>query len=124
MKTPKKPAKKKKSNIVGFSGNAKQPHVITSYEVQPGMVQLPLAKVLALVFNIMDPEADKTVALETLAEYTGQLSQKDVDDFVMGTVRKLPGYNLRDGLRIAEALTKWQDKYFDNDSFDDDESYN
>lgn len=83
--------------------------------VKAGHVQIPLAKVLTLVFNMMEPTADKRVGPELLAEYVGHFTQRDVDDFVMETVRKLPGYSLSDGLRIAERLSEWQRKYFQPD---------
>ena len=75
-------------------------------------VSIPRAKVLALVFNMMDPQADKSVGPEILAEYVGEFSQADVDNFVLHEVTKLPGYNLRDGLRILDVLTKWCNTYF------------
>lgn len=90
------------------------PEIQVVYAPKPGHVEIPLAKVLALVFNMMDGEADKRVGPEILAEYTGRLTQNDIEDFVMQTVRNLPGYNLRDGLRIADALTKWRKQYFDD----------
>lgn len=82
--------------------------------LQPGHIQIPLTKILTLVHNMMDPRADKTVGPELLAEYVGNFTQQDVDDFVMGVVRKLPGYSLADGLRIAENLTRWRNSFFDN----------
>jgi hypothetical protein len=95
-------------------------------ERDPNMVEIPREKVLALVFNMMDSEADKRVGPETLAMYFGNLTQEDVDDFVLKTVRKLPGYSLRDGLRIADCLTRWRLTYFDapQEAAEDDCSYN
>jgi hypothetical protein len=80
--------------------------------VKTGHVQIPLAKVLTLVHNMMEPTADKKVGPELLAEYVEKFTEKDVDDFVMGIVRKLPGYTLTDGLRIAENLDQWRKRYF------------
>lgn len=81
--------------------------------LKPGHIQIPLIKVLTLVHNMMEPNADKRVGPELLAEYVGHFTQKDVDDFVMGVVRKLSGYSLADGLRIADNLTRWRNSYFD-----------
>lgn len=95
-----------------------QPPVVQYIEVpreqDPGMVEIPRAKVLAMVHNIMDNEAAKDVPLEMLAEYVGSFSKQDEDQFVLEVVRNLPGYSLREGLRIADNLRRWREKYFDN----------
>lgn len=95
-----------------------QPPVVQYIEVpreqDPDMVEIPRAKVLAMVHNIMDNEAAKDVPLEMLAEYVGSFSKQDEDQFVLEVVRNLPGYSLREGLRIADNLRRWREKYFDN----------
>ncbi len=107
-KTP--AARKKTVNSVPRTLSA---YISDEERLKPGHIQIPLAKVLTLVFNMMEPTADKRVGPELLAEYVGHFTKRDVDEFVMGTVRNLPGYNLSDGLRIAEQLMKWQRQHFD-----------
>ena len=86
---------------------ANKPH-----QPKVGHVEIPLVKILALVCNIMDPEADKTVALETFAQYVGMLSQAEVEAFVLKDVTRLPGYTCREGLRILDFLTRWRTTFF------------
>ena len=75
-------------------------------------VEVDLARMLALVHNNMSPVADKSAALEMIAEQLGSLTQVEVDYFVLHQLPKLPGYDVRDALHILDNLTEFRERYF------------
>jgi len=90
-------------------------------------VEVDLARMLGMVHNNMSPVADKSAALEMVAEQIGTLTQAEVemvaeqigtltqaevDYFVLHQLPKLPGYHVRDALAILDNLTKFRERYF------------
>lgn len=115
MAVKKKSAVKKKqrgpATVVSKTENIVGP-VIEYTGRRPGTIEIPRIRVLALVYNMMDDEADKSAGPEMLAECMETLTQDDVDNFVLRELPKLPGYNVRDALKILDCLTRFRQRYF------------